>query len=828
MQMEKLLLFLLLFFSSILLSPADYTRPDHFFINCGSKANSSRSDGRTFIGDLIYPGSLSFTKQGSNSATNSQTSDVLYQTARIFKQQSSYKFDIDTAGYYLVRLHFFNSTDVSTAVFYVSTARFSLLKNFTTRTSSSNDGNSPLIDEFLLNITQGKFSIYFTPQGSSFAFINALEVFLAPEYLIPDQAITPTNKSYSGILSHALQTIYRINVGGEKLTPDNDTLWRTWLTDDGFLYNPNTAKSRRTTAQPKYDGEVTNYIAPDPVYQTAIEMNIDSSKFSNTSNVTWSFIVSKNSSHFVRVHFCDIVGTSAGSIIFNLYLNSVYPQKIDPRKIAGDLAVPFYLDFVVDSDKSGVMNICIGPSEDSLEHFTAFLNGVEIMDIMGESSVVIKPDKSKKTVFLVVGSVVGGLLVCALVVGLFIVLKKRKRTSVKTSVWSLFSGHGGGSSDSKGTDRTINVSQVPNLNLGLRIPFAEIQSATNNFDEKLVIGRGGFGNVYKGQLKNGLTVAVKRSQPGSGQGFDEFLTEIMILSKIRHRHLVSLIGYCDERFEMILVYELMEKGTLRDHLYNTELPCLSWKQRLQICIGAASGLNYLHKGSTGGIIHRDIKTTNILLDENFNAKVADFGLSKSAPLNETHVNTGIKGTFGYLDPEYFQTQQLTEKSDVYSFGVVLLEVLCARPVIISKDPQLPMEQVNLAEWGLLCHRKGLLDTIVDPSIKGEINPNSLRKFAETVEKCLQEDSADRPSMGDVLWDLEYALQLQQTALYREPHEDSTIEATSGLQMINVQRLPSHSLQIERDELLILGESITDESLPSASEVFSQLGINNAR
>ncbi|GKU94828.1 hypothetical protein SLEP1_g8265 [Rubroshorea leprosula] len=474
------------------------------------------------------------------------------------------------------------------------------------------------------------------------------------------------------------------------------------------------------------------------------------------------------------------------------------------------------------------MNICIGPSEGTLEHYAAFLNGVEIMDIMGESSVVIKPDKIKKTVFLVVGPVVGGLLVCALVVGLFIVLKKRKRTSVKTSVWSLFSGHGGGSSDSKGTDRTINVSQVPNLNLGLRIPFAEIQSATNNFDEKLLIGKGGFGNVYRGKLKNGSNVAVKRSQPRSGQGLSEFHTEIMILSKIRHRHLVSLIGYCDEGSEMILVYELMKNGTLRDHLYKTNLSCLPWKQRLQICIDAARGLHYLHKECAGGIIHRDIKSTNILLDENLIAKVADFGLSKSAPMDQTYVDTGIKGTFGYLDPEYFNTHQLTAKSDVYSFGVVLLEVLCARPAIISGDPQLPMEQVNLAEWGLLCHRKGLLETIVDPSIKDQINPNSLRIFAETAEQCLLEDGANRPSMDTVLWDLEYALQLQQTVVYREPHEDSSIDATSGLRLVNVQRLPSLSLQIERDDVPILRDSTTEESFLSASKVFSQLRINHAR
>ncbi|XVF17600.1 hypothetical protein REPUB_Repub10bG0137400 [Reevesia pubescens] len=366
--------------------------------------------------------------------------------------------------------------------------------------------------EFILSIPIGKLFIYFVPQGSSFAFVNAIEVFPAPPDFIYNKVTlisqSGNNNDYKGILSRALQTVHRINVGGPTLTPENDTLLRTWLPDDSYL------KAR----------------------------------------------------HLIRVHFCDIVRPAENVLRFFLYINSYFSQKIDSYERMGQLATPFFIDFVVDSDDSGFMNISIGP------------------DILGG---------------LVLVCIFGGLV--------FIGLRCRKQKPVETSDWSPLTAYKGSTHNNwkkpqlstLSTEGTINASPVPNLNLGLKITFFEIQLATNNFDKKLLIGKGGFGNVYQGTLRTGMKVAVKRSEPGSGQGLPEFQTEIMVLSKIRHRHLVSLIGYCDERFEMILVYEFMEKGTLRDHLYNSKLPCLSWKQRLEICIGAARGLHYLHKGASG-------------------------------------------------------------------------------------------------------------------------------------------------------------------------------------------------------------------------------------
>ncbi|KAM7510168.1 hypothetical protein LguiB_009043 [Lonicera macranthoides] len=338
-----------------------------------------------------------------------------------------------------------------------------------------------------------------------------------------------------------------------------------------------------------------------------------------------------------------------------------------------------------------------------------------------------------------------------------------------------------------------------------RFSLAEIKSGTNNFDNNLVIGVGGFGNVYKGCIDNGATtVAIKRLNVSSHQGIREFETEIEMLSKLRHLHLVSLIGCCDDNGEMVLVYDYMANGTLRAHLSNSNNP-LSWKHRLQICIGSARGLQYLHTSSKHKIIHRDVKSTNILLDERWVAKVSDFGLSKMGPtgLSHTHVSTVVKGTFGYLDPEYYQLQRLTDKSDVYSFGVVLFEVLSSKPAIIEDIPE---EPVNLAEWARRCYKTGTINDIIDLHVREEIASKCLKKFVDVAYSCIQEQGINRPSMSDVVLSLELALQLQEAAENMSANGDAleTVE--------NFTNLPFHlgeDASTEHNESLL---SVNNESL----------------
>ncbi|KAH7833149.1 hypothetical protein Vadar_003512 [Vaccinium darrowii] len=352
------------------------------------------------------------------------------------------------------------------------------------------------------------------------------------------------------------------------------------------------------------------------------------------------------------------------------------------------------------------------------------------------------------------------------------------------------------SSDS--TDTSTGKSEIQYEPLCRLFSLVEIQSATNNFDEKSVIGVGGFGKVYKGFIDGGATtVAIKRLNSESKQGAAEFWMEVRMLSELRHDHLVALIGYCDEGEEMTLVYEYIANGTLARHLYKIgsrgaegKYECrLTWEQRLNICIGAARGLDYLHTGTEQSFIHRDVKTTNILLDERWVAKISDFGLSKdTASQSQTHVSTAVKGTFGYMDPDYFLTQRLTKKSDVYAFGVVMLEVLCGRPAV---DTRLEEEQISLVFWVKECIKKGILYQIIDPPLRGQVSPDSFKYFVEVAQKCLHDRPPGRPTMAEVVAGLEYALALHHKGIVTENNDHRRASQQRGMVTVsNDRRAPT--------------------------------------
>ncbi|KAG8645629.1 probable receptor-like protein kinase At1g49730 isoform X1 [Manihot esculenta] len=277
-----------------------------------------------------------------------------------------------------------------------------------------------------------------------------------------------------------------------------------------------------------------------------------------------------------------------------------------------------------------------------------------------------------------------------------------------------------------------------------KFSYKETKKATDNFNT--IIGQGGFGTVYKAQFSDGLVAAVKRMNKVSEQGEDDFRREIELLARLHHRHLVSLRGFCVKKHERFLIYEYMKNGSLKDHLHSPGKPPLSWQTRIQIAIDVANALEYLHFYCDPPLCHRDIKSSNILLDENFVAKVADFGLahaSKDGSISFEPVNTDIRGTPGYMDPEYVVTQELTEKSDVYSYGVVLLEILTARRAI--------QDNKNLVEWSqIFMASETRLPELVDPRIRDSFDLDQLETIVTIVKWCTQREGQARPSIKQVL------------------------------------------------------------------------------
>ncbi|KAL1828876.1 hypothetical protein ACET3Z_007288 [Daucus carota] len=281
--------------------------------------------------------------------------------------------------------------------------------------------------------------------------------------------------------------------------------------------------------------------------------------------------------------------------------------------------------------------------------------------------------------------------------------------------------------------------------------YEELLEATNGFSEQNLLGEGGFGSVYKGYLSDGKEIAVKQLKIGGGQGEREFKAEVEIISRVHHRHLVSLVGYCIFENQRMLVYDYVPNNNLYFHLHGEGMPVMKWETRVKVAIGAARGIAYLHEDCNPRIIHRDIKSSNILLDNNFESRVSDFGLAKLALDANSHITTRVMGTFGYMAPEYAASGKLTEKSDVYSYGVVLLELITGRKPVDSSQP---LGDESLVEWArpLLGHALETEDftALADPGLENNYVDIEMFRLIEAAAACVRHSAVKRPQMGQVV------------------------------------------------------------------------------
>ncbi|PWA83107.1 receptor-like protein kinase ANXUR1 [Artemisia annua] len=610
-------------------------------LNCGAKDSGNDADNRKWEPDTKY---LTSDKKSVASTAETQepslSSEVPYMTARIFTGETSYKFTVNSTSRYIIRLHFYPSiypnynisNSYSTVTLTNPDSQITLLSNFSAFLTAESLSQSYIIKEYSLSpFNSDEITINFKPTVKSFAFVNGIELISEPEIFDDQIALIGVSDDSSTIdgVSANTENMFRLNVGGQYIPPANDSgeMYRSWYDDTPYMFGAGTIT--HTTNMTIDYKELPLATAPADVYRTARSQGPNPN-------------INKQ-----KPEFYDVI------------LNGLEVFKISDSKsnLAGKNPVPSEL--------------------------------MQKQLLIANREAIDDPNAIKMK--HVVGGAVGGVGAIGVAMLVMFMIRKRKRVEGSDSgvtSWLPVYGHSNSKSTTSGRSHggsSLSTDAVYNCRY---FSLVEIKSATNNFDEGNVIGVGGFGKVYKGIIDGNMKVAVKRSNPSSEQGVNEFVTEIEMLSKLRHRHLVSLIGFCEEGNEMVLVYDHMGKGTLREHLYKGNKITLSWRQRLDILIGAAKGL--------------------------------------------------------------------------------------------------PKEQVSLADYALQSARKGTLEEMVDPQIKGTIKPEAFKKFTDCSLRCLADHGMERPSMGDVLWTLEFVLKLEPSD--EESRTDKKSESTGSSGMVEQQEM----------------------------------------
>ncbi|KAK4477562.1 hypothetical protein RD792_016794 [Penstemon davidsonii] len=717
----------------------DYPKRD-ISVNCGSIATSAAFNGRIWIGDAQPKPASWLSIRGSSKIStlnNKLISDdpVPHETARVSSSRFSYVFHL-SPGQKILRLHFnpnpYKGFKKFRDLFTVEAGPFTLLSNFSASITAHALGVNTFTKEFCISIEENQpLNIVFSPatrssQDKTYAFINGIEIISVPEGLtyfrgadLGAQLVGQKSLVYIDN-NTALEIIHRLNVKRD-----------SFMSGDEFdMFGMEATVPKQT--------------------------------------LTWKRPVDVGFKYLVRIHLCELGLKLAetGNMIFKVLINEmIVDTNIDivkERDENGNLWYRDYLVVIKGRKKEGQRDLLISLQSNN-EFMDGYgpLKGFEIFKLSNPDNSLASPNPLPLVMAVrdLPSWTIRNLLS---VLGLRNVIATIAVTI--TSIVSIIVHELQKFREANPIEEETKPSARAERHCR-RFSLVEIRSATQNFSNAFLIGKGGFGIVYKGLIDNGReTVAIKKLKPSSRQGKREFWTEIETLSELRHNNLVSLIGYCNEYREMILVYDYMTCGTLADHLYKYSRDSdkdfsLTWKQRLNICIGAGRGLDYLHTGH--GIIHRDVKSSNILLDENFISKVSDFGLAKPEDRNklQSHVSTKVKGTHGYIDPYYVRFSKLTTKSDTYAFGVVLLEVLCGRPAM---DRRLGEDECFLTKWAQKRINKGEVDQIVDSSLIGEISANSLKVFVGIANSCLHDEPKKRPAMAQVVLQLELALEQQET------------------------------------------------------------------